>query len=54
MVGQLMRPKSYDPVANILPLDETRRRLAQIRSAVSNSADYMPKHRDFILQNCAA
>jgi len=54
MVGQLMRPKSYDPVADILPLEETRRRLAQIRSAVSNSADYMPKHRDFILENCAA
>ena len=54
MLGQLMKPRTYDPVADVLSLDETRRRLSQIRDAVHNSADYMPKHRDFILQHCAA
>jgi tryptophan halogenase len=54
MLGQLLRPRSYDPVADILPLDETRRRLEHIKSAVAKSAEYMPGHRQFISENCAA
>ncbi|HVJ03446.1 MAG TPA: tryptophan halogenase family protein [Sphingomonas sp.] len=54
MHGQLMKAQSHDPVADVMSLDETRARLANIRDAVANSADYMPKHRDFIRQNCAA
>jgi tryptophan halogenase len=54
MLGQLLKPKSYDPVADILPLDETRRRLEHIKSAVAKSAEYMPGHRQFIMENCAA
>jgi tryptophan halogenase len=54
MLGQLIKPKSYDPVADIMTLEETRRRLDHIRSAVEKSADYMPGHRQFIAENCAA
>ncbi|MDP5280312.1 tryptophan 7-halogenase [Sphingomonas sp. DG1-23] len=54
MYGQLMQPQGFDPVAEVLSLDETRSRLAHIREAIANSADYMPKHRDFIRENCAA
>jgi len=54
MVGQLMTPRTYDPVADIMPLDETRSRLAHIADAVHNSAEYMPTHKQFILENCAA
>ncbi|RYD52525.1 MAG: tryptophan 7-halogenase [Sphingomonadales bacterium] len=54
MHGQLMKPQSYDPVADTMSLDETRSRLAHIRQAIANSADYMPKHRDFIREHCAA
>ena len=54
MHGQLMQPQGFDPVAEVMSLDETRARLAHIREAVANSADYMPKHRDFIRENCAA
>jgi tryptophan 7-halogenase len=54
MHGQLLRPESYDPVAQVMPLDETRARLAHIREAIANSADYMPSHRDFIREHCAA
>ncbi|MDP8993470.1 MAG: tryptophan 7-halogenase [Pseudomonadota bacterium] len=53
MFGQGMRPRRYDPVAEVMSLEETRRRLEHIRSAVSNSADYMPRHRDFIAEHCA-
>jgi tryptophan halogenase len=54
MHGQLMKPQGFDPVAEVMSLDETRARLAHIREAIANSADYMPKHRDFIQENCAA
>ncbi len=54
MLGQLIEPASHDPVADVMPLDETRARLAHIREAVANSAAYMPKHRAFIQEHCAA
>jgi len=54
MHGQLMGARSFDPVAEVMSLDETRSRLAHIREAIANSADYMPKHRDYIRENCAA
>jgi tryptophan halogenase len=54
MHGQLMGAQSFDPVAEVMSLEETRSRLAHIREAIANSADYMPKHRDFIRENCAA
>ena len=54
MIGQLMKARTYDPVADILPLQETRRRLEHIAEAVHNSAEYMPSHKEFIRQNCAA
>jgi tryptophan 7-halogenase len=54
MTGQLMKPRNYDPVAQLLSLEETRSRLDQIRTAVTNSAEYMPLHRDFINEHCAA
>ncbi|OSZ69342.1 tryptophan halogenase [Sphingomonas sp. IBVSS2] len=53
MLGQLIEPASHDPVADVMPLDETRARLAHIREAVANSAAYMPKHRAFIREHCA-
>jgi tryptophan halogenase len=52
--GQCRTPRSYDPVAEMLSLEETQRRLEQIRGAVAKSADYMPDHRQFIKDNCAA
>jgi tryptophan halogenase len=54
LAGQCGKPRSYDPVADLFSVDETRKRLDQIRTAVANSADYMPDHRAFIEQNCAA
>jgi tryptophan 7-halogenase len=54
MVGQLMKPRAYDPVADIMALDETRKRLKHIAETVHNSAEYMPTHKQFIAENCAA
>ena len=54
LTGQLGKPRTYDPVAEMMSVEETRKRLEQIRGAISNSADYMPTHREFIAKNCAA
>ncbi|WP_291845066.1 tryptophan halogenase family protein [Maricaulis sp.] len=54
MIGQGLRPRAFDPVAECLSEDETRRRLAQIRQAMQASSDHMPTHADFIANNCAA
>jgi tryptophan halogenase len=52
--GQCGTPRTYDPVAEMMSVEEIRKRLDQIRGAVATSADYMPTHREFIEQNCAA
>lgn len=54
MLGQGLEFRRFDPVAELMSLEETRKRLAQIKTAVANSADYMPSHRQFIADHCAA
>lgn len=54
MIGQLMKPRSFDPVAQLLSVNETKSRLQEIESAMVNSVNYMPDHLEFIRQNCAA
>ena len=54
MVGQGMKARGYDPVADVLSLDETRARLDEIRRVMRTSADYMPLQTEFIRDNCAA
>src|SRR5690606_5647418 len=54
MLGQGLEFDRFDPVAELLSLEETRGRLAHIQKAIANSADYMPSHRQFIAENCAA
>jgi tryptophan halogenase len=54
MVGQGLGSAGYDPVADMISLEETRERLSQIRTAVANSAAYMPRHEQYIAENCPA
>jgi tryptophan halogenase len=54
LTGQLGKPRTYDPVAEMMSVEETGRRLEQIRGAIATSADYMPTHREFIREHCAA
>ncbi|NLG77378.1 MAG: tryptophan 7-halogenase, partial [Xanthomonadaceae bacterium] len=54
MVGQNIRPRSYDPLVDVMSEDELRRRLAHIKETISKSADYMPSHREFIEKHCKA
>jgi tryptophan halogenase len=54
LTGQCRMPRSYDPVAEMMSLEETDARLAEIHGVITKSAEYMPDHREFIAQNCAA
>ena len=53
-IGQRVRPRGYDPMVDVLPLEELRGRMAHIRTVIANSAEKMPDHWDFIAGNCAA
>lgn len=54
MIGQGMRPRDYDPVADVQSAEETAARLENIRQTIATSATYMPRHVDFIAENCSA
>ncbi|GAA4763500.1 tryptophan 7-halogenase [Stakelama sediminis] len=54
MVGQGLQARRYDPVADLLSFEETRARLAHIRSAVLASEQHMPDQAQFIQEHCAA
>jgi tryptophan halogenase len=53
-LGQGVEPESYDPLADVMGLDEVRQRLAQIRQAVRQTAMEMPAHHEFIGRHCRA
>ncbi|MDR3527578.1 MAG: tryptophan 7-halogenase [Rhizomicrobium sp.] len=54
MFNQGLRPRSYDPMADVMPVEELRSRMLHIQTTIANSANHMPSHRDFIAQHCAA
>ena len=54
MMGQGLKPRGHDPMADVMPLDELRARFANMKSVIAKSVDVMPTHREFIAQNCAA
>jgi tryptophan halogenase len=53
-IGQGIWPRRYEPLADVLPLDELRSRMTHIKSVIASSAEKMPNHWDFIAKNCAA
>jgi len=54
MMGQGVTPGRHDPIADEMPAAMFRDRMEQIRRAVRNSIDWMPRHHDFIARHCAA
>jgi len=52
--GQNVAPRSYHPVADILPRDELDSRMARIASAMRNNLGLMPSHQQFIDRYCKA
>ena len=54
MVGQGMEAKGYHPAADLLPDDETLRRLAHIREVVAQTAAALPTQAQFLEQEGSA
>ncbi|MBV8686536.1 MAG: tryptophan 7-halogenase [Alphaproteobacteria bacterium] len=48
MVGQGIEAGGYHPAADILPDDETLKRLAHIREVIAHTAELMPAQPDFL------
>lgn len=54
MYGQGIRPLSYHPLADRTSEESLQERLIKMREILDQSANYMPKHADFIARHCAA
>jgi tryptophan halogenase len=54
MTGQNIWPRSYDPLADVLSVDEIRERMERTRVLIRQTAEAMPEHEQFIAQNCRA
>jgi tryptophan halogenase len=54
MVGQGIEAGGYHPAADILPDDETLRRLAHIREVVANAAGLLPTQPEFLQRQGSA
>jgi tryptophan halogenase len=54
MLGQGIMPARYDPLADLVPLEEARRRLQELKALIRGTAAAMPGHTVFIASNCRA
>ncbi|HEX4862135.1 MAG TPA: tryptophan halogenase family protein [Rhizomicrobium sp.] len=54
LTGQHVWPRRYDPLVDSLDVDETRRRLGNMKALIAQTAAAMPTHEDFIAANCRA
>jgi tryptophan halogenase len=54
MLGQGIMPARHDPLADLVPLEETRRRLQELKALIRGTAAAMPSHTVFIASNCRA
>ena len=54
MYGQGVRPSGFNPVTARAPDENVRQMLDQIHTAITNAAEIMPTHQEFIDQHCAA
>lgn len=52
--GQGIRPRTYDPLADLLDADQLRRHLKAMRMTIRKTAEAMPAQSQFIAQHCRA
>jgi tryptophan halogenase len=48
LLGQGLRPRGYDPLADSIPMDELRSNLERMRSLIRQGVDVLPTHADFL------
>ena len=54
MMGQGVTPRHYHPTADVMSVPDLTRFLDDIRSHVTNTADRLPKHMDYLRSHCPA
>ena len=54
MNGQGIVPRRHDPLADLVPLAETQRRLGELKGLIASTAAAMPTHEIFIAEHCAS
>jgi tryptophan halogenase len=53
MVGQGLRPKGWDPMADVMSDDLLRARMREIQAVIARSAEAMPDHMTFVAERVA-
>jgi tryptophan halogenase len=54
LLGQRLAPVGYDPLADVLGMDEVSAALAFMRAKIQTAVDTLPMHDRFIEQQCQA
>ncbi len=54
LFGQGLQPRSFDPLAEIAPLEKVRTMLASLAAEIGARATALPGHRESIAQRGAA
>jgi tryptophan halogenase len=54
MLGQGLRPRGYDPLADTIPEEELKLFMADVRNEVATTAAAMPTHAEYISRFCAS
>ena len=53
-IGQQIWPQRFDPLAYLIPEEETKRQLLRLKSLIRQTAEAMPAHAGFIAEHCRA
>jgi tryptophan halogenase len=54
LIGQNLSPEGYDPLADVLDINEVRAALLHMRSMIQSAVDTMPLHSQFVAAHCLA
>ncbi|HEV8330011.1 MAG TPA: tryptophan halogenase family protein [Steroidobacteraceae bacterium] len=54
MLGQGVRPRQWDPLADVMPLAEVQEQAERLRNRLHEAISRMPTHAQFIENNCKA
>ncbi|HME40815.1 MAG TPA: tryptophan halogenase family protein [Steroidobacteraceae bacterium] len=54
LFGQNLDPQDYDPLADVLDVEDARAALLRMRSMIKDGVDTLPTHGQYIAEHCAA
>ena len=54
MLGQQITPRNWDPLANVVSIDELQTKAIEFREGMHRAIARMPSHAQFIENNCKA